>query len=239
MEQFLFHCCTGTIPHFFLCYIDDCIGADSCSHEELEQFIKFTNTFHPNLKFTWTIFNTSLSFLDLSVSISGAHLENDIHFKPTNFHSYLDYTSSHPPSCKNAIPYSQFLRLHRVCCKDGMFHSHTSQISSYFKNRNIFPPMFTCTSVNLVYCIRCSRCGLLYISETKQRLRNSFVEHLRSICDKRQHLPVANHFNSSSHSLGDMSLLGLLQCHNDAIRKLEEQHLIFHLGSLQPNGLNV
>eukprot|EP00061_Rhincodon_typus_P002812 g18526.t1 len=38
-----------------------------------------------------------------------------------------------------------------------------------------------------------------------------------------------------SYSLNDMSILGLLQCHIDATRKLEEQHLIFCLGSLQPN----
>eukprot|EP00061_Rhincodon_typus_P018775 g48092.t1 len=55
LEQSLFHGYTSTIPHLFLHYIDDCIGAASCSHEKLEQFINFTNTFHPNLKFTWTI----------------------------------------------------------------------------------------------------------------------------------------------------------------------------------------
>eukprot|EP00061_Rhincodon_typus_P012540 g38338.t1 len=80
---------------------------------------------------------------------------------------------------------------------------------------------FTCTSVNLVYCICCSRCGLLYIGETKQRLRDRFVEHLLSVRNKQQHLLVTNHFNSPSHLLGDMSILGLLQCHNDATRKLE------------------
>eukprot|EP00061_Rhincodon_typus_P004405 g22492.t1 len=98
--------------------------------------------------------------------------------------------------------------------------------------------MFTCTSANVVYCIRCSHCGLLYIGETKRRLGNHFVEHLRSVCDKRQHLPVVNHFNSPSNSLDDMSILALLQCHNDATQKLDEQHLIFRLGTLQPNGLN-
>eukprot|EP00061_Rhincodon_typus_P003601 g20490.t1 len=95
--------------------------------------------------------------------------------------------------------------------------------------------MMTFISGHLIF-IRCSQCGLLYISETKRRLRDRFVEHLRSV---RQHLPVANHFNSSSHSLGDMSILGLLKCHNDATRKLEEQRHIFRLGSLQPGGLNV
>eukprot|EP00061_Rhincodon_typus_P000806 g12801.t1 len=69
VEQSLFCSHTGPILHLFLRYIDDCIGAALCSHEELEQFNNFTNTFHPNLKFTWTISDTSLSFLDLSVSI--------------------------------------------------------------------------------------------------------------------------------------------------------------------------
>eukprot|EP00061_Rhincodon_typus_P001085 g13675.t1 len=99
--------------------------------------------------------------------------------------------------------------------------------------------MFTCTSANVIYCIRCFRCGLLYIGETKQRLGDHFVEHLHSVRDKHQHLSVANYFNSPFHSLGDMSILGLLQCHNDVTRKLEEQQLIFRLGILQPDGLNV
>eukprot|EP00061_Rhincodon_typus_P008529 g31222.t1 len=66
VKQFLFRSYTGTIPHLFLRYIDDCIGTASCSREELEQFINFTNSFHPNLKFTWTISDISLSFLDFS-----------------------------------------------------------------------------------------------------------------------------------------------------------------------------
>eukprot|EP00061_Rhincodon_typus_P006817 g27841.t1 len=66
VEQAFFRCYTGTIPHLFLHYFDDYIGAALCSHEELEQFINFINTFHPNLKFTWTISDTSLPFLDLS-----------------------------------------------------------------------------------------------------------------------------------------------------------------------------
>eukprot|EP00061_Rhincodon_typus_P017127 g45686.t1 len=77
VEQSLFHCYTGTIPQLFLCYIDDCISAASCSHEELEQFINFTNTSHPNLKFTWTISDIALPFLDLSVTISEINISLD------------------------------------------------------------------------------------------------------------------------------------------------------------------
>eukprot|EP00061_Rhincodon_typus_P004395 g22465.t1 len=68
VEQSLFNNYTSTIPHLFLHYIDDCINAASCSREELQQFINFTNTFHFALKFTWTISDTSLPFLDLSIS---------------------------------------------------------------------------------------------------------------------------------------------------------------------------
>eukprot|EP00061_Rhincodon_typus_P002635 g18072.t1 len=91
----------------------------------------------------------------------------------------------------------------------------------------------------MVYCIRCSQCVLHYVSETKWRLRDHFVKHLRSVRDKPIHLLFANHFNSPSHSLGDVSILGLLQCHDDTTHKLEDQYLIFCLGSLQPNGLNM
>eukprot|EP00061_Rhincodon_typus_P002283 g17082.t1 len=223
-----------------------------------------------NLKCTWTISDTSLSFLGLSVSTSGNHLETDIYFKPTDSHSYL----LSPTFLQDCYPLSQFLCPRRICSQDEGFHSRTSQMSSFFKDRNfpstvenalnriscvsctsvLTPPppslcdslvcstlptspttpgtfpcnrrrcytclytspltsipgpektfnikqMFTCTSVNVVYCIHCSRCGLLYIRETKQRLEDHLVEHLRSARDKRQHLPVANHFNSPSHSL--------------------------------------
>eukprot|EP00061_Rhincodon_typus_P009802 g33583.t1 len=77
---------------------------------------------------------------------------------------------------------------------------------------------FTFTCINVVYCIRCSQCGRLYIGEIKWRLGDHFVEHLLSVRDKRQHLPVANYFNSPFQSLGDMPILGILQCHNDATR---------------------
>eukprot|EP00061_Rhincodon_typus_P003940 g21349.t1 len=104
--------------------MDDCNGAASCSRQEREQFVNFANTFHPAVKFPWTISDTSLSFLDLSVSNSGNHLTTDSH-------NYFDYISSYPSSCKNAIPYSQFLC---ICSQDVVFHSRTSQISSYFRD---------------------------------------------------------------------------------------------------------
>eukprot|EP00061_Rhincodon_typus_P007087 g28402.t1 len=125
----------------------------------------------------------------------------------------------------------------RKCCT-CLYTCHLISIPGTEKTFHI-KQMFTCTSANVVYCIRCSRCGFVYIGETKRQLGDRFVKHLRLVRDKRQHLPVANHFTSASHSLDNMCILDLLQCHKDATQKLEEQHLISCLGSLQPNGLNV
>eukprot|EP00061_Rhincodon_typus_P016375 g44564.t1 len=132
VKQSLFHNYPGTIPHLFLRYMDDCISAASCSCVELKQFINFANTFHPALKFTCIISDTSLPFLDLSVSISGNRLTTDIHFKPTDSHNY---TSPHPPLCKNAFPYSHIVHICHICSQDEAFHSRISQISSYFRER--------------------------------------------------------------------------------------------------------
>ena len=93
--------------------IDDCFGAASCSRQELDYFIILTsvNSFHPALKYTWEVSECSIAFLDINVSIGGNRLSTSVHYKPTDSHSYLLHSSSHPVHVKNSIPYSQFLRL--------------------------------------------------------------------------------------------------------------------------------
>ena len=99
---------------------------------------------------------------------------------------------------------------------------------------------FTCQSENVVYCISCHRCNCLYIGETGRRLREHFSEHLRSIRNQSRGFPVAEHFNSASHSLDDIMVCGLKQCSGSNIsRKQHELKLIFKLGTRRPNGLNI
>ena len=87
---------------------------------------------------------------------------------------------------------------------------------------------FTCLSVNVVYSIICRRCGCLYIGETGRRLRERFGEHLRSIRNNSPRFPVAEHFNSASHSLNDIMICGLKRCSGDDTgRKKQEMRLIF------------
>ena len=83
-------------PDLYLRYIDDCVGATSSTREELNQFIPAVNSFHLALKYTWEISDTSLAFLDIKVSVEGNGLCTSVHYKPTDSHSYLLYSSSHP-----------------------------------------------------------------------------------------------------------------------------------------------
>ena len=74
---------------------------------------------------------------------------------------------------------------------------------------------FTCQSENVVYSIICRRCGCLYIGETGRRLLECFNEHLRSIHNNSPGFPVAEHFNSASHSLNEIMIYGLKRCSGD------------------------
>ena len=116
-------------------YIDDCIGAISSNREELNRFITSVNSFHPALKYTWEISESSLAFLDIKVSINANGLRTSVHYKPTNSHSYLLHSSSHPSHVKNSIPYSQFLRLRRLCIDDSDFSSKPQEMCQFFEKR--------------------------------------------------------------------------------------------------------
>ncbi|XP_033122679.1 uncharacterized protein LOC117121552 [Anneissia japonica] len=96
----------------------------------------------------------------------------------------------------------------------------------------------TCTTRNLIYCVHCIKCNMLYIGETKRRLGDRFVEHLRSIKLKTPGLPVAAHF-SNNHTLSDIIVTGVKICNSSEIsRKKLEERIIYKLGTLTPNGMN-
>ena len=74
-----------------------------------------------------------MAFLDIKVSISGNVLCTSVHYKPTDSHSYLLYSSSHPSHVKNSIPYSKFLRLRRLCSDDSDFSSKSEEMCQFFE----------------------------------------------------------------------------------------------------------
>ena len=55
--------------------------------------------------------------------------------KPTEVHSYFLHSSSHPNHVKNSIPFSQFLRLRRLCSDELNFSNKSEKMLQFFKNR--------------------------------------------------------------------------------------------------------
>ena len=113
----------GPKPDLNKRYIDHCVGATSSSREELNQFITSFNSFHPVLKYIWEISENALAFLYIKLSINGNGLSTSVHYKPTDSHNYLQHSSSHAQHVKNAIPFSRFLRLRRLCSDDSDFNN--------------------------------------------------------------------------------------------------------------------
>ena len=129
---------TGTKLIMLRRYIDDYFGISTSTKNELEDFMQYVNDFHPSLSYTYDISDTSVNFLDISISMTHHGLTTDIFYKDTDTHSYLRYESAHPPSCKKGIPYSQFLRLRRICNNDQTFERRSDEMSEFFSQRG-FP----------------------------------------------------------------------------------------------------
>ena len=122
----------GPIPHLIKRYIDDVVGATSLPREQLQAFIDFVSNFRPALKFTVEITETSIPFLDITLSINGNLISTSVHYKETDAHRYLLYSSSHPVKCEKSIPFSQLLRLNRLCSNKPDFADKAKEMCQFF-----------------------------------------------------------------------------------------------------------
>jgi hypothetical protein len=250
-----------------------------------------------------------------------------VHYKPTDSHSYLQYSSFHPKKVKDSIPFAQMLRLRRLVSQNDDFEEKKEEMGDFFQQRgypmaiineakdktttfmqeqllqpkqptsantklpfvtNYHPAMkrvfailrnnwqmlqqeshsavfkegpllsmrkgksvcdmllhsklksseeaegtlpcgrprcltcqftsdqtnyqgpdgcwsvqgsHTCTTENVVYVIKCSRCEKMYVGETKRKLGDRFREHRRDILNKSDVSPVAQHFCVPPHTI--------------------------------------
>ena len=94
----------------------------------VQQLIKITedlNKIHPTIKFETQYSKDSINFLDTTISITKeGRLKTNIYSKPTDRKAYLHAKSYHPKCTKEAISFSQALRIKRIC----------SDVSDYRKN---------------------------------------------------------------------------------------------------------
>ena len=97
------------------------------------------NSFHQTIKFTHTVLDTNVSFLDVNVTKNednSLSTDRRVHIKPMDVHQYLHFSSCHPRKCKKGIPYSQTKRYRRIISKDDSFHGSLTELGKYFQNRH-------------------------------------------------------------------------------------------------------
>ena len=104
--------------------------------DNLKEFLNSLNNQHPTIKFTYEYSSTDVNFLDVNVKQNEDNLETDIYVKPTDTHQYLHASSCHVYHSKRAIPYSQALRLNRICSDPIMFDRRCNELESWLMKRD-------------------------------------------------------------------------------------------------------
>ena len=59
----------------------------------------------------------------------------DLFVKPTDTHQFLDTSSFYPYHCKKGIPYSQALRLNRICADNKSFDKRCNDLAGWLMER--------------------------------------------------------------------------------------------------------
>ncbi len=135
LEKDLLQNAPGPTPTTWWRYIDDIFIIWEHSATELQNFIAYLNAAHPTIKFTQETSSEKINFLDVTVYKDGNQLQTTLYKKPTDVHLYLHYKSCHPKKMKESIPYSQILRIRRICSQEEDFKTQSNIMLEHFKRR--------------------------------------------------------------------------------------------------------
>ena len=61
---------------------------------------------------------------------------NDLYANLIDTHEYLNGSSCHVSYCKTSIPFSQALRLNRVCSENAFFDKRCNKLEVWLKERD-------------------------------------------------------------------------------------------------------
>ena len=109
------------------------------------------------MQYTYEISELTIPFLDISTRVVGDCIATSVYTKPTDTHCYLQYDSSHPIKCKDSIPFSQILRLRRICSDGDDYRNKAKQMCQYFHERG-YPTHVTRRALTKVSSISREEC---------------------------------------------------------------------------------
>ena len=134
-ETYIYPRINGKCP-LYLRYIDDIFLIWQGSLQELQDLIKEINSVHNTIKFEVNFSRSEVHFLDTTVTITpDRSIKTSLYQKPTDKHNFLHYKSYHPSSTKKSLPYSQSLRIRRICTSQNDYRSATAELKEQFKAR--------------------------------------------------------------------------------------------------------
>ena len=131
LEERFFSCCDIS-PLLWGRYTDDIFMLWQHGENELKKFLEILNSYHPIIKFTANYSREKISFLD----IDGNQLVTDLHIKPTVTCQYLHVSSCHIFHSKKSIPYSQALKLNRICSENSFFNKQCHNLEIWLRERD-------------------------------------------------------------------------------------------------------
>ena len=97
-------------------YIDDNFAARTYGEDKFNDFMLYINSIHSSFQPTCNYYEECVQFFYVSASVdnSGSNT-TDMYVKPSDTHQCLLATSCHPNHTIRRIPYSQALRILRIC----------------------------------------------------------------------------------------------------------------------------
>ena len=209
--------------------------------------IPFITTFNPSIPHISNIIKKHYNLLLSSNRCKKVfqHLPVVAFRRSPNLRDLLVTAKLSSNSAKPQLPSGSF-RCGRNCATCP-YISHGLTTYTFFSTGETRPikSNLSCDTKNLIYIIQCNRCNLQYIGETKQRLKERFNEHRRTIDNpntKSKPTTAAEHFlSSTNHTANDMQLIPIekISSNRDSIRKAREAFLIQKGRTIVPDGLNI
>ena len=120
----------------FLRYVDEIFMAWTKSEKQPKDFMSEMNQKHPSIKFDYEFDCEPIEFLDTLVYIDEQNkLQATLFRKSSDRQNFLNAKSEHPYSFKKSIPYSQALRIRRICSTFEDYHSHSRKLIEQIFNK--------------------------------------------------------------------------------------------------------
>ena len=123
--------------NFYCRFVDDIFFIWNGTVIQLQEFIKKLNNHYPTIKFDFKFSKTSIEFLDTTVYKNKEQnkLLTTVYSKPTDRRHFPHYTSAYPRSLIKSIPYSQALRLKKICTETSELLKNLQVLKESFINR--------------------------------------------------------------------------------------------------------